>query len=318
MPGVGDVEEWGELFRTTGRLTLNLHPDRVDRSGRTVAAGLAADGVYRSQWVTGISAGSRSAVRGGDRERFERELFSGVYDEVAPLSGQHPVYGALDVLLDAHGGSPRFGSSYLVLGSHVRERTTFCLGDSHQTPRDAGTFQRPWSVLAGLAEQARQRRLLNRGLGTDVLRGMLRGSFQLGRATRELDGYIEIQVHGGVSLVDDVEAMVLDPSLRGTVVERDLDAVVDRFGVELRWHGGSELHVDDVPSDFRGPSMPTLAREVAGSDGVVHARAIGVAAARLAFTDPTPDGDDAASAMQQLKYLWHTVLAHGHDAEPMD
>jgi len=293
-----------------------MHPDRVDRNGRTVASGLAADGAYRSQWATGISAGSRSAVSGGERQRFERELFDGAYDDVDPTSGKHPVYGALDLLFDEHGGSPRFGSSYLVLASHVRRRITFCLGDSHQAPRDVGTFDQPWSVLAGLAEQAQQGRLLDRPLDADVLRSVLSGGYRTKRATRDLDGYVEIQIHGGVSLAEDVEAVVLDPSFRGTEVEEHIRVNDGRFGVKLGWHCGSELGIDDVPTDFRGPTMSTLARQVAATDGVVHARAIGIAAARINFKEPTPDGDSADSALQRLKYLWHTVLAHGHDAKP--
>ena len=309
------IESWTQRFWMAGRLTLNMHPDRLDRNGRTVAAGLAADGEYRSQWITGISAGSRSAIPGGERHRFERELFDGAYDDVESLSGQHPVYGSLDLLFDEHGGSPRFGSSYLVLASHVRQRTTFCLGDSHQVPRDVGTFDQPWGVLAGLAEQAQQGRLLNRGLGPDALRAVLNGEYRLARASRDLDGYVEIQIHGGVSLVDDVEAVIVDPSFRGTDIEHHLASAVERFGFELGWNCGSVLNIEDVPSDFRGPTMPALARHVADTAGIVHARAIGVAAAHLRFEDQKPGGDDADSALQHLKYLWHTVLAHGHDDE---
>ena len=316
LEGAGSIEGWTQRFWTAGRLTLNVHPDRVDQNGRTVAAGLAADGEYRSQWITGISAGSRSAVPGGERQRCERELFDGAYDDVEPLSGQHPVYGSLDLLFDEHGGSPRFGSSYLVLASHVRQRTTFCLGDSHQAPRDVGTFDQPWGVLAGLAEQAQRGRLLNRGLGTDVLRAVLNGEYRPARASRDLDGYVEIQIHGGVSLVDDVEAVIVDPSFRGTDVEQNLASAGERFGFELGWHCGSVLNIEQVPSDFRGPTMPALARQVADTEGIVHARAIGLAAAHLTFEHQRPGGDDADSALQRLKYLWHTVLAHGHDYEP--
>src|SRR5688500_17412097 len=64
---VGPVDGFATRLRELGRLTLNFHPDRIGRSGLTVAAGLLADGRYRSQWVTGTSSGSRSAFAGGDR-----------------------------------------------------------------------------------------------------------------------------------------------------------------------------------------------------------------------------------------------------------
>jgi hypothetical protein len=168
--------------------------------------------------------------------------------------------------------------------------------------------------MAGLAEQAARRELLNRDLATEALLAALSGNYRLRRASRDLDGYIELQVHGGVSLADDVEAIVVDPSLRGTAVERDLSAAAARFGFELSWHVGSELAVENVPDDFRGPSMPALAGRVADASGIVHARAIGHAASQERFEEPTPVGDSPDSVLQQLKYLWHTVVAYGKDA----
>lgn len=295
---------------------MNFHPDRIGRDGRSVAGGLLASSAYRSQWVTGLSSGSRSALRGGERHRFEHEFFAGAYDHIDPASGQHPVYGAFDLLVDDHGGSPRFGSCFLVLRSNVRERTTICLGDSHAAPRDVGTFSEPWSILAGLGEQAASGSLLNRGLGMEALVAALNGSDLPRFASRDLDGYMEIQIHGAVTLNDDVEAVVLDPSFRGGNVEEDLACAAQRYGFRLEWHRGSELAADEVPGDFRGPTMPALARLVAGADGVVNARAIGAAAAaEQPHEEPTLLGDSAESALQQLKYLWHTLLAYGHDAE---
>lgn len=96
-------------------------------------------------------------------------------------------------------------------------------------------------------------------------------------------------------------------------LERDLSAAGAEFEFELRWHDGSELEAESVPP-IRAPEMPALAMTVARPDGVVDAHAIGVAAARVAFEDPTPGDDDPESPLQQLKYLWHTLLAYGHDA----
>ena len=122
-------------FAMSGRVTLNFHPDRAARSGRSVASGLLAEGRYRSQWSTGISNGSRSALRGGDRDRFERDLFNGAYDDADPDRDEFPVYGSFDLLHDPHGGSPRFGSCFVVLHAHVVERVTLCVGDSHWSER---------------------------------------------------------------------------------------------------------------------------------------------------------------------------------------
>lgn len=94
---------------TVGRLTVNFHPDRVARSGLTVADGMARTGRYVSQWVTGISNGGRSAFAGGDRQRWEQTLFAHAYADADPSNVEFPNYGAWDLLGDPHGGSPGSG-----------------------------------------------------------------------------------------------------------------------------------------------------------------------------------------------------------------
>jgi hypothetical protein len=268
--------------------------------------------------VTGLSAGSRSAIRGGERHQWEGLLFDGAYADADPTLVDLPVYGSFDLLSDPHGGSPRFGSSFVILRRHVLERTTFCVGDSHAGPKDVGTIIEPRSVLAALSEQASRRELLNRGLGLDALLAACESLYRPVRPSRDLDGYVEAQIHGGVSLEADVEAMVVDPSFRATSVEEDLTAAGERYGFSVRWHGGSELHVEEVPDDFRGPTMPALARRVARADGFVDACAIGRAASAVVLGEPTANGDPPESDLQQVKYLWHTLLAHGQDAPPID
>jgi hypothetical protein len=124
---------------------------------------------------------------------------------------------------------------------------------------------------------------------------------------------VEAQIHGGVELGTDVHSIVVDPSFRATRIGDYLAMAAQRFGFPVDWHDGSELDVADVPADFRGPTMPALARRVARTDGVLDAAAIGRAARRVPFTRPTPEGDRPESELQQLKYLWHVLLAHGRD-----
>ncbi|MCP3883323.1 MAG: DUF3626 domain-containing protein [Sulfitobacter sp.] len=294
-----------------GRLTLNFHPDRIAADGNSVAAGLAEHGRYRNQWVTWISSGGRSALAGGDRHRWERDLFDHSYEGLDPTGHEFPIYGAFDLLGDPFGGSPRFGSCFVVLSEDVFDRATMCVGDSHLDPRDVGTGNEVASILAGLAEQAVQGELLGRQLGVEELIAVLDGHQVVHEPGRELDWYIETQIHGGVDLSTDVDTIVADPSFQGTHVEGDLGRAAERFGFELDWHQGSELAVTDTPGDFRGPTMPALARYVADDRGVVDAAAIGRAAASITPHPPLPEGDPDESDTQQLKYLWHTVLAHG-------
>ena len=299
---------------TSARLTLNFHPDRLAADGVSVAEGLLRAGRYRSQWRTWISNGGRSAIVGGDRHRWEHELFGGAYDDADPLVDETPVYGSLDLLWHPHGGSPRFGSCYLVLEPHVFDRVTFTVGDSHDAPRDVGTIDQPIGVIAALAEQAATGALLARPLGLVELEEAMHGSYRSPRPSRTLDGYVEAQVHGGVDLHDDVHSVVLDPSFKGSVIEECFERTAERFQILVEWHAGSVLRVDDVPSDFRGPSMPILARRAADPAETFDARALGALATARLPEPPTQVGDAHESEAQQLKYLWHTLLTHGHDA----
>ena len=255
------------------RLTLNFHPDRRTKHGRTVAEGLLENGFYLPQSHTGVSNGQRYPIGAGDRTRWETSMFGNTYDEEL-LS--RPLYGALDLTWDPHGGSPRFGSSYLVLEQHCMARATFCVGDSHNNPADRGTIDNFTSILAGLFEQtARPNGALDRAIGADQLQQMLRGEVRAAEPARQLDGYVEAQFHGELSLHRDVRAIVLDPSYRSTEIETVMTRAASEFDAELRWHGGSELRAEATPEDFRGPDMPALASEVADADGLVDAAAIG-------------------------------------------
>ena len=312
----GIVDDWSLLepaVLSAGRLTVNFHPDRTTGFGGTVVEGLAQTGQYLSQWRTGISSGGRTAFPGGDRQRWEHALFGGAYTDVDPGDVAFPVYGAWDLVGDPHGGSPRFGSCFLVLSDDVRERTTMCLGDSHASPADVGTFDRPWCLLVGLAEQADAGTLLATSADPADLLTVLNGTPSTITPRRDLDHYVEAQVHGGIDLRRDVNAVVLDPSFQGTEVHMTFETIASAHNIEMAWHGGSQLAVDDVPDDFRGETMTALAREVAGPNSFINAHSIGVAARSIAVTPMQPGGDSHDSRAQQLKYLWHTLLARGSD-----
>jgi hypothetical protein len=106
------------------------------------------------------------------------------------------------------GGSPRFGSSHLRLRPETLARTTFCYPDSYLEPDNFGVASAMSLIELAEADE-----------------------------NDPLDDYIEAQVHGPVRLVGDVEALVLDPSFRGTSVER----AARRLGCPVEWHGGFRL-----------------------------------------------------------------------------
>lgn len=276
--------------------------------GRTVAAGLLADGQYRPQFETGISNGGRSAVPGGDRMRWETLLFDSVYDN-EPLA--RPVYGALDVFSDSYGGSPRFGSCFVVLKPHCLGRATLCVGDSHVGPVDVGTTEDLVSILAGAVEECATGTGFGRRQSVDAFLDVLSSAPRPAGSARELDQYIEAQVHGGVDLAQDVDSVILDPSFRRTDVHRDVELAADRYGFDVGWNEGSELNPEAIVPEFRGGDMLPLARGIVRPDGLVDAASVGRALASLPFTAPTLFGDAEDSPLQRYKKLWHCCLKFG-------
>lgn len=223
------------------RVTLHFHPDRLVR-GVPILERMARDGVYRSQFETGMSNGGLTAYPGGDRWRWESRMFGGAYDD-SP-SAVRPKYGALNFRQRRVGGSPRFGSAHFRLTSDALARTTFCYPDSYLEPSHFGTAAR-MSALVKLAEAD---------------------------SADPLDDYIEAHVHGTVDIALDVEALVLDPCYRATPVS---DAA-RRLGCPVEWHGGFTITTADLEqnSDYRGPEYVRLGASLA-CDGVLTARLIG-------------------------------------------
>ncbi|WP_144121914.1 DUF3626 domain-containing protein [Catellatospora sichuanensis] len=318
---LGEVPDLAELLAAVaahGRVTLNFHPDRLLADGRTVAASMAADGRYRSQFETGVSNGSRTAFLTGDRDRWEESLFGGAYQGPSVPPAERPLYGGLNLLGHPDGACPRFGSCHVRLRPSVNARCTVTVGDSHLGPADVGTLAAFEPVLAGLVEQACETGVTLGRPDVDPLT-VLRGLTEAAAADdhgRALDDYLEVQVHGPVDLAVDAEALVLDPSFRGTPSGDLLTGLAARLGIDLEWHAGFELTAAEVGPDFRGPAIPPLAAEVcaryAGPRGTFDAELVGRAAADMLCrpeswsTWGTPD-----ELLQYVKQLWHTLVHAG-------
>lgn len=230
------------------RVTVNFHP------GRGVLAKLAEEGVYRSQFETGTSNGGLTAHPGGARWEWESRLFGGAYDHAHPA--ERPKYGALNHRKLAQGGAPRFGSAHLRLKEDVLDRTTFCYPDSVFDPVDFGTAER--FALIELADADDR---------------------------DPLDNYVEAHVHGPVTL-DDVEAVVLDPSFESI-----------ELPCEVECHAGFRLSTEEllVNADYRTPESVALGLEIA-EDGVITPHLL----------------DHADAPPQVVKHLWHHLARFGY------
>ncbi|GAB7038551.1 MULTISPECIES: DUF3626 domain-containing protein [Catenuloplanes] len=253
----------GEPLGDGFAVALHFHPDRLTRSGEPILDAMRRDNRYRSQFETGTGNGGLTAFPGGDRWRWESRLFGGVYDEAE--FRHRPVYGSLYHAGRPAGGSPRFGSSYFRLAAHALDRTTFCFPDSVLDPTLFGVRAR-MSVT------------------------------EPGRSDDPLDDYVEAHVHGPVLLDRDVDALVLDPSYRGTPVE----AAAAALPCPVEWHPGFRVTAAELRRHpgYRPDPGRECAERLAG-DGYLVPRLIGDAA-REPGHDP-----------QLLKWAWHYLARYG-------
>jgi hypothetical protein len=161
----------------------------------------------------------------------------------------------------------------------------------------------------------------NGGLGAvrERFEELLEGTNAPSQPGRALDDYIEAQVHGQLRLADEVEALVADPSFRGTAIGAQLEEIARRFRFALYWHRGFVLDADEVPEHFRGPQVKALGRRVAtelgDGTGRIDAEVLGKAARRVvADPDHFADHGTPTETLQHLKQLWHVLVAYGHPA----
>lgn len=311
-----DISTAKDLIRDHARIVLHFHPDRPV-GDRVVAQALAEDGIYKTQFETGISNGLVAVESGGPRDEWERHLFHGAYQAEGVTAAQRPRYGALDLMRNADGPAPRFGSSFFILKPRVNLRSTFTFGGSQDQPKYQGTADELDAILAALLEESFTRDFAL-GVGNMRPRQLFERLENLEKYPTEstshnLDHVIEAQVHGEILLGRDVEALVVDPSFRDTDVGHHLNNMSSTYGFPLRYNSGFALRVEDVPKDFRGPTMPSLAARVAGDTGVVDAASLGKAVQSLT-RDPEiwSDRGSFKDVLQEIKLLWHVLVKYGH------
>lgn len=315
-----------------GRIVLHFHPDRTGAKSATVAGGLLEEGIYRNQFETGVTSGSPSARAGGDRDRWERQLFAGAYHRLGVTATERPRYGSFELVRFPDGPMPRFGSCYFVLRPSVSHRATFTFMGT-EDPRALvrfGTISHLNRVieplLAEIAAGATTEppwppfRAPTLGVPSLTIAGLLdllnrldrpREDPRRGPAGRVLDTTIEAQVHDILHLRRDVELLVADPAFMGTPTGAVLMEIGARYGFPVLWHCGFQMRAADVPGDFRGPEMPALARRIA-REGMIDAEVIGAAVASLrCLPDTWVDWGEEPETWQQLKQLWHVLVHFG-------
>ncbi|WP_076540695.1 DUF3626 domain-containing protein [Shewanella sp. UCD-KL21] len=310
-----DLQQGMKKLHGHGQVALHFHPDRIDSRGLSVAAGLLKDGYYKTQFETHISNGQLSPELGGPRDHWENQLFGQCYSGVK----HRPKYGALDLGLCPLGPAPRFGSCYFITQPQVLSRCSFSYMDSYRLPKEKGTLQCFEVILAALLSESFERHYAL-GLANIKPAQIITHLQQLpvgvnARFTRQplcnLDHYIEAQIHGDVSLDDDIAYLVADPSFKQTEVGDCMQALCEEYDITLLWHQGYQLTLDNVPKDFRGPDMPALAQAIA-KDGLISAQLIGKAAMDLSLKPMSwSERGKQAQQLQQLKLIWHVLVKFG-------
>ncbi|WP_018755431.1 DUF3626 domain-containing protein [Paenibacillus terrigena] len=318
--GLDTFEDAVAKIKSHARIAMHFHPDRLDPTDKSVAEALLEQGVYKSQFETLLSSGSVSAYPGGQRDLWEDRLFGGAYQQEGTTKSERPKYGALDLMRHPDGPAPRFGSCYFLLSPKVSYRSTYTYMDSHQNPVQKGTYAAFDDMMAALLEEIflrdsalgeanlRPQKLVDH-LRVNLLNAFLDPSEM--EPKRNLNHYIEAQVHGDIRLENDVEILIADPAFQGMPIGRILEQLCVQYSIDLYWHGGFALSVDEVSSNFRGPAMPSLAARIA-HHGYIDASMIGSAAKHLR-QDPAAwrDRGTHAEVLQELKLLWHVLVRYG-------
>ncbi|KON90128.1 hypothetical protein AF332_27225 [Sporosarcina globispora] len=307
-------------LKANARIGLHFHPDRPDSAMKSVAEALLEQGKYKSQFETLISNGSVSAHPGGDRDLWENKMFGGAYQTEGTTNGERPKYGALNVMVHPDGPAPRFGSCYFLLYPEVSCRSTFTYLDSYQEPMEKGTYEEFSLILGAMLEDAftseftiGEREMTPGRLVNHLMANLPKPLMDPAdkEPKRNLNHYIEAQVHGDVSLTEDVEVLVADPSFKGTNIGRILENLCLTYSIKLYWHRGFALQTEEVPFDFRGPSMPSLAKLIA-QNNCINASVIGSAVMDL-HRNPQKwqERGSFKENLQELKLLWHVLVKYG-------
>ncbi|MFK8101974.1 MAG: DUF3626 domain-containing protein [Saprospiraceae bacterium] len=306
-----------EKIKTKASIAIHFHPYRLNRNFQNVLSLLIETGLYKSQFETQISNGSLTAFEGGARDQWENVLFDHVFSTHKISIADRPKYGSLNLLGHAEGPSPRFGSCYFLLKPTCSNYATFTYLDSYLNPKEKGTITFFHEIISSLLQECFER---DYALGEKNIRppqllkkindylALTNISFDHQQPSRNLDHYIEAQIHTPISLTQDVVSLVADASFKNTEYEKRLRHLCEKYAIALKWNRGFELTVEEVPNDFRGNSMPRVAAAI-GTDNKINAYVIGQA--EKYYQKEIKDQTELQAKLQELKYLWHTLVKYG-------
>lgn len=304
------------LIQRKASIAVHFHPYRLNKQGQGVLKSLIDSKHYKSQFETNISNGALDPTKGGKREQWENTLFGNTYNQSVKLANK-PKYGALDLWRFSDGPAPRFGSCFFVLKPHLSQYATFTYLDSHLNPDAKGTIHCFEVILESLLSEAFERDFaigkanirphqlleqVSKRLNTNY------SQFSQEAPSRNLNHYIEAQIHTHIQLDTDVDYLVADCAYKYTEYEKDLKLLCEKCEIELIWNKGFQLAAIDVPHHFRGKEMPKIAEQIAINQSI---SAYALAKAEQRYYQAKTDSPMLQNQLQQLKYLWHTLVKYG-------
>lgn len=299
-------------IKANSRICLHFHPYRLNNQGESVIELLLHSGIYKNQFETKISNGSLSAYKGGQRDIWENNLFGQTI-----LFDNRPKYGALDLFRHADGPSPRFGSCYFVLKPALNKSATFTYLDSYKTPDERGTIKILDIILVSLLQDCLENKealgetnIRPNKLVAKILKNLLTPYTQtvLRKPKQNLDQYIEAQVHADILLKEDVAILVANTAYKNTPIETVIKKLSEKYQIELLWRQGLELPLETAIANFRGTTIPNMVTQFT-ANGLINVAVLAETEKRL--NKDLKNKEELNTQLQQLKYLYHTLVQFG-------
>jgi hypothetical protein len=165
----------------------------------------------------------------------------------------------MNLLGHPDGASPRWGSCAFRLKQAVSLRCTFASGDSHSEPEHVATIEAIEPVLGGILAVAEHRGELRSWIER-LIAVAERSNVEALPLGGQIGDYVEAHIHDDCDLSIDVDALLCDPSFRGTRTEDQMQAIAEKHRLELVWHAGFRLPAASVPTWEEGRGIFDLGR----------------------------------------------------------
>ncbi len=211
----------------------NVAPVKIHFPAKKVIPGLLEDPYYRNKYEIGTStiypveeSVEKFDEYKVDEKRKEEGIFGGAYRRAK--NDERLKYGVLDFANKLEYTDNTYGDAYIQLKNHVKEKCTITAFDSYIIMDSSkythlSTFDHTYHLIDHFCDFAMDELKCD----IDVIDN--KREYGLGFVD-----YIEVQVHGTISLETDVEYIGLDKKLEGEL-DGELEEIKKRYGVEHKW-----------------------------------------------------------------------------------